>query len=72
MTNVTDTNIHSACDAEITRLRRLVEHFKSLKNGYADALQELAGAIPIDNSYGDSALMQALGQAHLVLQEGPQ
>lgn len=40
--------------------------------GWKQELRDLADAIPTDNSWGDSELMRAVAQAHLVLQEGLQ
>jgi len=40
--------------------------------GWRRELQDLADVIPTDRSAGDSPLMQALAQAHLVLREGLQ
>jgi hypothetical protein len=59
-----------------TAMRQQRDHWKSMADGYRDALAELAGSIPMDNYMkmvgSDHPLAQALGQANLVLQEGPQ
>ena len=58
------------------RLARDLHFWKERAEGYRDALAELAGSIPMDDYMkmvgSDHPLAQALGQANLVLQEGPQ